>query len=240
MEFQNSYEDDVYAAAYARMEFPGTYYLAYRDLPDIFSRHANGHCAIDVGCGTGRSTRFLQKHGFTAVGVDIAEEMIHKAREIDPSGDYRHLADGKLAPFADNTFDLALAAFTFDNIPTDAKKIELLRDLRRAIADRGRIVLLVSSPEIYRNEWASFTTKGFPENFRAESGDSVKIIVTALEDKRPVVDVVWSDEAYRKTFARSSLEVIDVVRPLGRKDEPFEWICETTIPPWTVYVLKMS
>ena len=35
MDFANVYEDTRRAAAYANLEFPGTYYLAYRDLPDI-------------------------------------------------------------------------------------------------------------------------------------------------------------------------------------------------------------
>jgi SAM-dependent methyltransferase len=83
MGFSNSYEDAKRAEAYAKLEFPGTYYLAYRDLPEIIFEHVKGRKAIDFGCGTGRSTKFLQKLGFE-VGVDIAEDMLKKARQIDP------------------------------------------------------------------------------------------------------------------------------------------------------------
>ena len=41
--FRNAYEDTGYAAAYARLEFPGTYYLAFRDLPAIFREHVTVH-----------------------------------------------------------------------------------------------------------------------------------------------------------------------------------------------------
>ncbi len=34
MDFRNCYDDDAYAAAYAKLEFPGTYCLAFRDLPE--------------------------------------------------------------------------------------------------------------------------------------------------------------------------------------------------------------
>jgi hypothetical protein len=37
MEFTNVYDDAERAEAYAKLEFPGTYYLAYRDLPEIIS-----------------------------------------------------------------------------------------------------------------------------------------------------------------------------------------------------------
>ncbi len=237
MKFENTYEDDAYAAAYAKLEFPGTYCLAFRDLPGILSRHADGTRALDFGCGTGRSTRFLAKLGFDAVGVDIAQEMIRKAQAIDAAGDYRHVADGDLGQFASDSFDLVLSAFTFDNIPTMADKIGLFTELARVLKANGKIVNLVSSPEVYWHEWASFTTKDFPENRRAKCGDVVRIVVTALEDKRPVSDIIWPDEAYREVYTKSGLEVVDVHRPLGRPDEAYKWVNETTIAPWTIYVL---
>ena len=97
--------------------------------------------------------------------------------------------------------------------------------------------MLVSAPEIYCNEWASFTTKDFSENRRAQCGDVVRIIVTALEDQRPVEDIIWPDEDYRDVYRQSGLEVVEVYRPLGRADEPYGWVSETTIPPWVIYVL---
>jgi SAM-dependent methyltransferase len=240
MDFRNSYEDDAYAAAYAKLEFPGTYYLAFRDLPAIFSRHIVGRQALDLGCGAGRSTRFLRKLGFDAVGVDIAEEMVRRARAFDPQGDYRLVADGELGQFANATFDLAFSAFPFDNVPTAAGKIRLFRELARVLKQNGRIVNLVSSPEIYLNEWVSFTTRDFPENRHAKCGDEVRIINTALEDKRPAVDVLWPDEDYRDVYRESGLRGIEVCRPLGRPDEPYQWVNETTIAPWVIYVLAKS
>ncbi|MGD2110868.1 MAG: class I SAM-dependent methyltransferase [Phycisphaerae bacterium] len=238
--FENAYEDDAYASAYARLEFPGTYYLAFRDLPEILSRNVTGSDALDIGCGTGRSTRFLAQLGFAAIGADIAEEMIQKARTLDAGGDYRLVPDGDLSQFADASFDLALSAFTFDNIPTAERKVTLLIEVARVLRPGGRMINLVSSPEIYRHEWASFSTRDFPENRHAVSGDEVKIIVTALDDKRPVTDVLWSEQAYRDVYAQAGLEVLEICRPLGRGDEPYDWVNETTVAPWTIYVLAKT
>lgn len=240
MGFKNSYADDRYAAAYAKLEFPGTYYLAFRDLPGIIARHVHGRRALDIGCGTGRSTRFLTKLGFEATGIDVAAEMVRRAREIDPAGDYHHTADGDLSALAAGTFDLVLSAFTFDNVPTATRKITLFRELARVLRPTGRVVNLVSSPEIYLHEWASFSTRDFPENRRARCGDDVRIIVTALEDRRPAVDVLWPDEDYRRVYAEAGLDVVDACRPLGRTDEPYDWVNETTVPPWVIYVLGRS
>lgn len=237
MKFTNMYADDAYAAAYAKLEFPGTYFLAFRDLPEILSRHVAGSRALDFGCGTGRSTRFLANLGFHATGVDVAEEMIRRARTCDPTGDYRLVADGALGELADDGFDLVLSAFPFDNIPTAAKKVRLFRELARVLKAGGRVVNLVSAPDIYRHEWVSFTTKDFPENRQAKCGDEVRIINIALEDRRPCVDILWPDADYRAVYRESGLDVLEVHKPLGRPDEPHAWLNELTIAPWVIYVL---
>jgi ubiquinone/menaquinone biosynthesis C-methylase UbiE len=240
MEFSNSYEDAKRAEAYAKLEFPGTYYLAYRDLPEIIFENVKGRKAVDFGCGTGRSTRFLQKLGFDVVGVDIAEDMIRKASEIDSEGDYLLVEDGDFSQFEDSAYDLVLSVFTFDNIPTMEKKVKNFREIGRLLKSEGRIVNLVSSPEIYTHEWASFSTKDFPENKHAKSGDKVRIVITAVEDKRPVEDVVWTDESYQEVFKRAGLELVTTYKPLAKESEPYKWVNETRIAPWVIYVLKRA
>lgn len=236
--FQNVYEDAHRADAYAGLEFPGTYYLAYRDLPSILSEHVRGRRAIDFGCGTGRSTRFLKQLGFETVGVDIAPDMLAHAREKDPDGDYRLVADGSLGTLSPGSFDLVLSAFTFDNVPTFEKKVELFRLLGNLLNRTGRIVDLVSAPEIYTHEWASFTTKDFPENRNARSGEQVKIVMLDVPDRRPVEDILCTDEDYAEIFRRAGMERIAVYRPLAAPDEPFRWVNEIAIAPWTIYALK--
>lgn len=236
-EFSNVYDDERRARAYAELGFPGTYYLAYRDLPRILADHVKGRRALDFGCGTGRSSRFLRELGFEVVGVDIAEPMIARARERDPGGDYRLLEGDGPASLPAGTYDLILSAFTFDNVPTREGKVALFRDLGRLLRARGRIVNLVSSPDIYVHEWASFSTKDFPENRAARSGDKVRIVMLDVADARPVEDIVWSDEDYRDVYRRAGLLALSTHRPLGRTGEPYPWVSETTVAPWVIYVL---
>jgi len=236
----NVYEDAKRAEAYAKLEFPGTYYLAYRDLPGIISEHVKGRKALDFGCGTGRSTRFLQKIGFDTIGVDIAADMIKKAREMDPHGDYRSIEDGDFSSFKKNAYDLVLSVFTFDNIPVMENKVKISREMGNLLKSDGRIVNLVSSPEIYTHEWSSFSAKDFPGNKQAKSGDIVKIIQTDTEDKRPVEDVICSNEDYLDIFRRAGLELVKTYRPLALENEPYRWVNETRIAPWVIYVLKVA
>ena len=238
MSFSNVYQDTTRAEAYSKLAFPNTYFLAYRDLPKIISDHIKGTTALDFGCGAGRSTRFLQELGFTVVGVDISEEMLEKAREIDPSGNYHLVSEADFSPFKQKTFDLVLSAFTFDNIPTMEKKVNILRGIRLLLKSRGRFINLVSSPEIYTYEWASFSTKDFHENKQAKCGDEVRIIQKDTEDQRPVIDIIWTPECYRETYKKAGLKIVDTYKPLAKTSEPFKWVNETKIAPWTIYVLK--
>ena len=239
MTLRNVYSDRRRAEAYAKLEFPGTYYLAYRDLPEIIATHVTGgKRAIDFGCGAGRSTRFLAKLGFGVTGVDISAEMISKAKELDPPGDYRLLGTEGLTELGQGTHDLILSCFTFDNVPKREEKVRLFSQLGKLLKPSGRIVNLVSSPEIYTHEWASFSTKDYPENRNAKCGDVVRIIMTDVEDRRPVEDVIFPEADYRRLYQESGLDVVEVYRPLGRANEPYRWVNETTIAPWTIYVLK--
>jgi SAM-dependent methyltransferase len=235
--FGNAYEDARFAHAYSLLDFPGTYYLAFRDVPVMIAEHVRGKVALDFGCGAGRSTRLLRRLGFDAIGIDISAEMVGRAREIDPSGDYRVIEDGDFRELEGARFDLVLSAFTFDNIPSIARKVGLFRGLSRLLAPRGRMVNLVSSPDIYTHEWASFSTAAYPANTRARSGDIVLIVNTAISDSRPVADVLCTDETYREVFDASGLSVLEARRPLATGEEPCEWINETRIAPWVIYML---
>ena len=237
MEFSNTYEDPRRAAAYDELEFGGTYHLAFRDVPRLLRDHVSGKRAVDFGCGTGRSTRFLQQHGFATVGLDISAEMVAIARRRHPAGDYRVIADGDFTALPAGGFDLVLSAFTFDNIPTHERRVRLFSGLRGLLSAEGVMVNIVSTPEMYVHEWATFTTKDYPENRVARSGDIVRIRTKDYSDGRPVEDVLWSHADYLAVYAKAGLEVLVVERPLATGEEGIGWGSETSVAPWAIYIL---
>ena len=238
-DISNVYEDEERARAYATLEFPATYYLAFRDLPALIRRHSNGSRALDFGCGAGRSTRFLKNLELNVIGADISQAMLDQARALDPRGEYRLIRDNIASEFAPGRFHIILAAFTFDNMPTEAKA-DALSGLCILLAPGGCLFLVVSSPEIYTNEWASFSTRDFPENRHARDGDRVRIIMLDVPDHRPVEDVFCTDAQYRRLFQDAGLRVLEVRSPLATGEEPTRWVSETKTPAWTIYVLARS
>ncbi len=238
MDFKNTYEDARRAAAYDELELGGTYDLYFRNLPALLRRHGAGNRALDFGCGTGRSARFLQRLGFTVTGLDISAEMVAIARRRDAEGDYRVIEDGDFEVLPAGGFDLVQSAFTFDNIPGLERKVRLFRGLGALLADDGILVNTVSTPEIYTHEWVTFSTRDYPENREASCGDVVRIVTTDYSDARPVEDILWPHEDYLRVYREADLELMRVERPLASGEEGIAWKSETSVAPWAIYVLR--
>ncbi len=59
-----------------------------------------------------------------------------------------------------------------------------------------------------------------------------------VADARPVVDLIWFNEDYINLFTAAGLRMVSCKKPLGRSEEHQEWVAETEIAPWVIYVLK--
>lgn len=231
----NSWDNNVRSLSYSKLGFPNTYHLAYRDLPEIISKHAGGNKALDFGCGTGRSTRFIKNLDFETIGIDISPLMIEKAIQSDPAGQYMLVKDGDYAHIP-GSFDLITSIFTFDNIP-EVNRLKILKALKSKLKTTGCIVMLDANSEMYTREWASFTTRDFPENRDAKTGDIVRICMTDVEDQTPVEDFLFTREDYYELFSDAGLKVVDTYAPMGKPEEPYQWKSELTVAPWLIYVL---
>jgi SAM-dependent methyltransferase len=238
MGFRNAYEDHRRASAYNELGLGGTYDLVFRNLPDLLAGCVKGDRAVDFGCGTGRSTRFLQQLGYTTIGIDISAEMVDIARQRDPAGTYQVIEDGDFRTLPAGGFDLVQSAFTFDNIPGFDRKVRLLRELGGLLGNEGALVKIVSTPEMYTHEWVTFSTRDYPGNRHARCGDVVRIVTTDYSDVRPVEDIIWPHEDYLRVYAEAGLEVACVERPLATGQEGLAWKSETTEAPWAIYVLR--
>lgn len=100
------------------------------------------------------------------------------------------------------------------------------------------MICLDSTPELYTNECVSFSNKDFPENRQAITGDIVRDIMLDLEVQRPVEDIFWTVPDYHELFKRAGFRLDATYKPLGYKDEPYNWVSELNIAPWMIFVLS--
>src|SRR3990167_1875894 len=68
---------------YSGSKIVGTGYLAYRDIKKFSLFHeVNFLNVLDLGCGAGRSTKFLSDFCDTVSGIDISTEMLDIASSV--------------------------------------------------------------------------------------------------------------------------------------------------------------
>jgi ubiquinone/menaquinone biosynthesis C-methylase UbiE len=86
--------------------------------------------ALDAACGTGRHSSYLASLGHRVIGVDSSPEMLARAREKMPEGEF-HEADLYDIPLADDSVDLVVCAIALSHVPDlDRALTELVRVLR--------------------------------------------------------------------------------------------------------------
>jgi SAM-dependent methyltransferase len=108
----------------------------------LFSEVRSGDRVLDLGCGDGAFTAELAASGAAAVGVEVADAAIARARKRHPGLDFRLAPiDGPL-PLADNSFDLVWATEVIEHVPDTAR---WLSEVRRTLSPSGRLLLTTPS-----------------------------------------------------------------------------------------------
>ena len=112
-----------------------------------------GDRVLDVGCGTGRTTRDAARITGSALGVDLSSAMLEVARQRAAdeglTGVRFEQADAQVAAFPPAGFDVAISrtgAMFF------ADPVAALANVGRALVPGGRLVLLVWQA-LEANEW---------------------------------------------------------------------------------------
>jgi SAM-dependent methyltransferase len=103
----------------------------------------SGDSVLDVGCGTGLTTREAARAAAPGrvVGVDVSERMLERARELTAADNVRYvLGDAQTHRFEQGGFDVAISRFgtMFFSDPAAA-----FANLAAALRPGGRFVLLV-------------------------------------------------------------------------------------------------
>jgi len=112
---------------------------------------------LDIGCGTGQSTREAARAAVagSAVGVDVSSEMLERARRLSDDEGLTNVtyqqADAQVHRFPPSSFDLCISRF---GTMFFADPVAAFTNIAHALRPEARLVLLVWQ-ERDRNEWAT-------------------------------------------------------------------------------------
>jgi len=94
---------------------------------------------LDVGCGTGESTRAIMQRDRGVVGIDLSELFMHSQGSSTDAKVLFVTSDASRLPFSDHSFDVVCAMEFIEPVwPVEA----VLREMDRITKPLGRIVLM--------------------------------------------------------------------------------------------------
>ncbi|WP_033295480.1 class I SAM-dependent methyltransferase [Amycolatopsis jejuensis] len=140
------------------------YDLCLREAADV----QPGDHVLDIGCGTGQTTRAAAEVAVRALGVDISAAMITQAREVTDLPNVRfEQADAQTYPFPPAEFTLALSRF---GTMFFADPVRAFTGIGRALRPGARLVQLVWQDR-RRQEWATAIHQALAEADPPETRD---------------------------------------------------------------------
>lgn len=83
---------------------------------------------LDIPCGTGRITRYLQKYGYQVSGADVSLDMLKMNKKY--TGLDLHEEDITKMKFADKQFDIITCVRMMGHLPPSAKR-QALKEMKR-------------------------------------------------------------------------------------------------------------
>ena len=121
------------------------------------ARVGPGDRVLDIGCGTGQSTREAARAavGGSVLGVDLSAPAIELARQLTEHDGLRNVAylraDAQVHPFPARHFDLCISRF---GTMFFADPVAAFSNIGRALSPGGRLVLMVWQAR-ERNQWST-------------------------------------------------------------------------------------
>jgi predicted cupin superfamily sugar epimerase/ubiquinone/menaquinone biosynthesis C-methylase UbiE len=239
--YTNEYKGED-AAIYAKHGIEGTLLLAYREFPRLFQQYVDDtNVALDYGCGSGRSTRYLADMGFQVEGVDINLAMLSEAKQLQVGSAsgvrYTQIDSGSITQRKSKN-DLVFSTLVFLEFPTLKEMEKVVADIYRVAKFNGTVIILTVSDEFYQHDWVSVNTD-LPENKDVKSGDPVYIELKEVNNLR-LKDYYWTDEDYELVFKKCGFSVVELVKPMATGEEGIAWLDETKCSPYSIYVLKKT
>src|SRR5215510_2524089 len=123
---------------------------AYRDdaeaagfIDELIRRLQPANCAValDLGCGTGRHSKYLASKGFRVTGIDLAANSIMRAKQLEQPGLHFYEHDMRV-PFGRSEFDYVFNFFTsFGYFEDPNEHLMVVRNIADSLKPGGRLVL---------------------------------------------------------------------------------------------------
>ena len=185
--------------------------VSFLDLPD-------GARIIDIGCGRGRHSIYLNELGYDVTGIDLANRSILTAKESENEHLHFHRHDNRQV-FRMAYFDAAFVLFTsFGYLETREDLLDQLNKMKQNLRRNGLFVLDYFNSSLIqecRFEDVNLVKQGIEFNIKKEihGHQVVKTIEVRKDGKKEhfkeKVHLITKDE-FRELFQEAGLEILHI------------------------------
>lgn len=127
-------------------EFSSTRHYQWKEFDSLFSDGKDGMKILDLGCGNGRLSAFLedQPYNISYTGIDISENLLQEARRLFPqkpfyTGSFLHFPQ----EIDSVQFDQIWAIASFHHLATRSDRKHALKNIWNALKDDGECIMTV-------------------------------------------------------------------------------------------------
>lgn len=180
---------------------------------------------LDLGCGSGASTRLLAQKGAKVIGVDNSNEMLKIGQEVEdknPLGITSHFADAGDLPKFPELFDLITPMFLLHYAQSIEELNKFVKGIAKNLKSGGRMAVTNTNferpvqdfdPELKLSHSAYWEDEPF------KNGSRIHITIHGKGGKALASFYNWyfSKEVYEEAFARHGL--VDVQWHMPKIDE---------------------
>lgn len=108
---------------------------------DQFLKEVGKGTILDVGCGVGNLTKYIQDNGFEVLGIDLSNKMLEIAKERFPDVSFQ-IMDMTEIKFPKNSFDALFVAYSLFHVPPN--KVEnTLKSFVKLLKNKGKIMFML-------------------------------------------------------------------------------------------------
>jgi len=157
-----------------------------------------GGTTIDIGCGIGRDTNWLNNQYFSVIGVDASEGMLKQARQLYPKSTFKQDCLPKLDSLGDLQFQNILCSAVLMHLDNDSIENACYRLLQLLTIGGCLIISIRGTNEDNKKEngklYESIDVESFSQFFK-QNNCEILLYENEVEQKR---QLTWHNFVIKK------------------------------------------